>query len=167
VRTVREGLKKLCLIISAAVLILTPAVVVAESSNQLAVTMTPEIRIVEGHGNDEKVRYVPAHQIVEGQDIYYTVRIINISNEKVKRAVVIEPVPANTRLLEKSVTGAGASLSYSIDGGKSFISAAELHNSVIEQPSTTTQKVTHIRWQFRHPLAPHVTVLARFRVVFD
>jgi uncharacterized repeat protein (TIGR01451 family) len=133
-------------------------------SDQLIVTMLPEIRVVERHGKDQQVRYLPAKVVEQGQEIYYTVRIVNATNEKVRRAAVIQQVPANTRLVDKSVTGAGAALSYSIDGGKTFFSLAELRNngSVPASP-----RVTHIRWQFRHPLAPHVVVLARFRVVFD
>jgi len=135
----------------------------ADVSSQLVVTMSPEIRVIERRGKDENVRYIPATEVEQGQEIYYTVRILNASNEKVKRAMVIQPVPANTRLIERSVTGAGAALSFSVDGGKNFVSLTELRNSNAGSPP----KVTHIRWQFKHPLAPHVVVLARFRVVFD
>jgi len=137
--------------------------VFAESANPLLITMSPEIRIVERHGKDEQVRYVPARKVEQGQEIYYTVRIVNASNEKVRHATVVQTVPANTSLVEKSVTGAGAALTYSIDGGKNFITLTELRNV----SATVTPRVTHIRWQFRHSLAPHVTVLARFCAVFD
>jgi uncharacterized repeat protein (TIGR01451 family) len=137
--------------------------VFADTPSPLMVTMLPEIRVIERRGKDEQVRYVPAKDVEQGQQIYYTVRIVNAGNEKVRRAVVIQPVPANTRLVDRSVTGAGATLSYSIDGGKTFLSNAELRS----MNPNTSQKITHIRWQFRHPLAPQVTVLARFRVVFD
>jgi len=129
------------------------------------VTLSPEIRVIEQRGKDQTVHYAPAKTVEQGQQLYYTVRIVNTSNEKVKHAVVVQPVPANTSLLEKSVTGAGASLGYSIDGGKTFISLTDLRNLI--SGAAITPRVTHIRWQFRHPLAPHVTVLARFCVVFD
>jgi uncharacterized repeat protein (TIGR01451 family) len=131
----------------------------------LQVTLIPELRVAELVGKEIRYRFVPAQQVTQGQEIYYTARITNLANEKVKHPIVDQPVPANTHLVERSVTGGGAAVSYSIDGGKNFMPSSELRSAAAD--SRTPLKITHIRWQFRHALAPHVTVLARFRVVFD
>jgi len=133
--------------------------------SSLQVTLLPELRIVESGSKEPRYRFVPAQQINQGQEIYYTVRITNRTKEKVKHATVEQPVPANTHLVERSVTGGGATISYSVDGGKTFITSSEWRAAVSD--SHAPIRITHIRWQFRHALAPHVTVLARFRVVFD
>ena len=135
------------------------------AANPLQVKLTPELRVVEQHGNEQRVSYVPAKIIAQGQEIYYTVNIVNLTNEKLRHAEVVQPVPANTHLVERSATGAGAAISYSIDGGKNFITATEVRSA--GNDSAAHSRITHIRWQFRHALAPHVAVLARFRVVFD
>jgi uncharacterized repeat protein (TIGR01451 family) len=134
--------------------------------NPLQITLIPEVRKVETHGSESRVYYVPAKTISQGEEIYYTVRIVNLANDKVKRATVVQPVPSNTHLVDRSVTGAGAAITYSIDGGKTFISAGEMRNA-LDDRAPLPVRVTHIRWQFRHALAPHVVVFARFRVLFD
>lgn len=131
----------------------------------LQVTLTPELRVVEHRGNEQQYHYVPATQVSQGGEIYYTVRIINVTNDRVRHAVVVQAIPANTHLIEDSATGAGAAISYSIDGGKNFLSATALSDATDD--SAGPLHITHIRWQFHHALAPHVMVLARFRVVFD
>ena len=135
-------------------------------ANPLQVTLIPELRVVEQHGNEQRITYVPAKQVSQGQEICYTVRIVNLANEKIRHAEVVQVVPANTHLVERSVTGAGALISYSIDGGRNFISAAETRDEMDDNPDKKI-RITHVRWQFHHALAPHVIVLARFRVVFD
>ena len=134
--------------------------------NPLQITLTPEVRKVETHGSESRVDLVPATTIPQGEEIYYTVRIVNLMNDKVKRATVVQPVPTNTHLVDHSVTGAGAAITYSVDNGRTFISASEMRDA-LDGHSSPQVNVTHIRWQFRHALAPHVVVFARFRVVFD
>lgn len=138
----------------------------ADQPDPLRVTMIPELRVVDHQGNQDHYHYIPARQVSQGEEIYYTVRIVNVTSERIKHAVVVQPVPANTHLIERSVTGAGAIISYSTDGGHTFSSASDVYD-VTRAYQKSPVKVTHIRWQFRHPLAPHVVVLARFRVVFD
>ena len=131
----------------------------------LHITMMPELRVVDHYDNADHYHYVPAKQVEQGQEIYYTVRIVNVTNERIKHAVVVQPVPANTQLLDGSVTGIGAIITYSIDDGQTFIAATEAYDAA--NAHHVPPRVTHIRWQFRHPLSPHVVVFARFRVVFD
>lgn len=138
----------------------------ADEPAPLHITLIPELRVVDGQGSEARYHYIPAREVAAGQEIYYTVRIVNITEEKIKHAEVVVPVPANTHLVKQSVTGAGAIISYSTDGGHTFASAQDVYD-IAGAYQKKPVRVTHIRWQFRHPLASHVVVLARFRVVFD
>lgn len=136
----------------------------AAAPNPLHTTLIPELRIADTQSQEKRFRMVPATIIEQGAEVFYTVRATNESNEKLRNAAIVQAVPANTRFIERSATGAGAIITYSVDGGRNFISANDLRGLINDTPRNV--RVTHIRWQFRHALAPHVTVLARFRVVF-
>jgi uncharacterized repeat protein (TIGR01451 family) len=161
--TTRCDIKNRCYLIG--LLALVSMCAMSSEPSPLQVTLIPEMRVLEHHGIDE-YHYRPALKIKQGQEIFYTVRIINTTNEKAKHPVVIQPVPTNTHLIEGSVTGTGAAISYSIDGGKTFASMIELSDGSGDD-TPITNNITHVRWQFRHAVAPHAMVLARFRVVFD
>ena len=169
-RRIGISLTYVCMQVFLYVLLVTTNVFAADQVNplpsSLQITLIPEVRMVEHLNGSDHYRYVPAENVVQGQEIYYTVKIVNVGGDKLKHAIVVQPIPINTHLVEHSVTGAGATIAYSIDGGKDFLSADELQ-SVVDDRSPTFVRVTHIRWQFRHALASHVVVLARFRVVFD
>lgn len=147
-----------------------PLSVQANEASPLEISLQPELRVMEQHGKEVSYRYAPAHNIQQGQEIYYTVRIVNVGNESVRHAVVVQPIPLNTHYVARSATGAGALITFSIDGGKSFVTPDELQrarNQGAANASAATAKYTHIRWQLRHSLAPHAVALARFRVVFE
>jgi uncharacterized repeat protein (TIGR01451 family) len=103
--------------------------------------------------------FVPATKLLQGQEIFYTLRIHNPSDQAMIGVVVVQPVPMNTRYVAGSASGAGAKISCSIDGGNSFAAP---------QPRTSgSAPCTHLRWQLPYPLAAKAVVLARFRAVFD
>lgn len=110
-------------------------------------------------------RFVPAENLAQGQEVHYTLRISNPSEFALREVQVTQAVPGNTRYVEKSATGSGAELSFSIDGGQNFSGAGVLKNP--DGSTTQAVQVTHIRWQFPYPLPPQSVVLARFRAVFQ
>ncbi len=123
------------------------------------VDVLAELRVpIAEHG--PSFQYVPADKFVQGQEIFYTVRIQNSTEKSMSGVQVIQVVPANTRYVQRSATGAGAQISCSYDGGKTFIT---------ETPSPINQNgvCTHLRWDLPYPLASKAVLLARFRVVFQ
>lgn len=110
-------------------------------------------------------RFVPAENLVQGQEVHYTLRISNPSEFALREVQVTQAVPGNTRYVEKSATGSGAELSFSIDDGQSFAGAGALKNP--DGSAAQAAQVTHIRWQFPYSLPPQSVVLARFRAVFQ
>lgn len=151
-----------------------------EPANPLEISVQAQLRSVEHDGSVTSYRYVPAQRVAQGQELYYTVRIRNVGTLAIHDAVVVQPIPANTHYVAHSATGAGAQITFSVDGGKVFAASAELklpssfsvagEDNAASVPATrraSPADYTHIRWQLRHSLEPGAVVLARFRVVFN
>lgn len=115
----------------------------------------------------EGYRFAPATVLAQGQVIHYTVRISNPNPHYVRGVAVIQPVPINTVYVPGTAAAPGATVSFSVDGGRTFAPADELVLRV-EGGTRAAQPAsyTHIRWQLRNPLAPGATALARFQAVF-
>ena len=64
-------------------------------------------------------------------------------------------VPVGTQFVPDSATGPGATLSYSVDGGRTFIAPGELPDLA---------EVTHIRWELAGEVPPGLAGLVSFRV---
>jgi uncharacterized repeat protein (TIGR01451 family) len=114
------------------------------------------------------VRFVAADQLHIGDEIFYTVRVRNVSSATIEDVVVIKAVPRNTEYVADSAMGPATIIGYSTDGGGTFAGSDELE---VTTPSGATRRAspsdyTHLRWQLRHPLAAGATALLRFRGVF-
>jgi uncharacterized repeat protein (TIGR01451 family) len=114
------------------------------------------------------VRFVAADQLHIGDEIFYTIRVRNISNATIEDVVVIKAVPRNTEYVADSAMGPATIIGFSTDGGGIFAGSDELE---VTTPSGATRRAspsdyTHLRWQLRHPLAAGATALLRFRSVF-
>jgi uncharacterized repeat protein (TIGR01451 family) len=114
------------------------------------------------------VRFVAADQLHIGDEIFYTVRVRNVTSATIEAVVVIKAVPHNTEYVADSAMGPATIIGYSTDGGGTFAGQDELE---VTTPSGATRRAdpsdyTHLRWQLRHPLAAGATALLRFRSVF-
>jgi len=118
-------------------------------------------------GGQHVARLVPAKVLHEGQEVYYTVRILNPGTTPLRNVEVVQRIPQNTTYVPRSASGPGAEVSLSADGGVTFGREGQL--TVKESTQTrpaTEQDYTHIRWRLRNPLAPGDVALARFRARF-
>lgn len=110
---------------------------------------------------------VPADRVVPGDEVFYTLEIRNTGSTTLAPPTVDFAVPAHMRYLASSAVGAGAEVSFSIDGGHTFDRPERL---VIVAPGgdsrpATAADYTHIRWRLKHALKPKAMALARFRAV--
>lgn len=135
-------------------------------------------------------RLVPATELRQGEEVFYTVRILNPSAAAAREVVVVQPIPQNTTYVPNSAGGPGAEITFSADGGQTFAREGQV---TIAEPAVvpavtsgvasgdpargasvrtvmtrlaTPQEYTHIRWRLRNALAPGAVALARFRAVF-
>lgn len=113
-------------------------------------------------------RLVPATDLAQGQVVFYTVVIHNPGSEAAHNVMVIKPVPANTHYVADSAAAPGAEVTFSIDGGVTFVDARKLLNKDVRGVNrpVSTERYTHIRWRMTYPLAPGARAYARFRAVF-
>jgi uncharacterized repeat protein (TIGR01451 family) len=110
---------------------------------------------------------VPADRVVPGDEVFYTLEIRNTGSRPLPPPTVDFAIPEHMRYIANSAVGAGADVSYSIDGGRTFDRPENL--SIVaagEDPRlATAADYTHIRWRLKHALQAKAMALARFRAV--
>lgn len=118
-------------------------------------------------GGQRVARLVPATVLHEGQEVFYTVRILNPGTTPLRDVEVVQRIPQNTTYVPRSASGPGAEISLSADGGATFGSEGQLTVKESTQTRLATERdYTHIRWRLRNSLAPGAVALARFRARF-
>ena len=116
--------------------LLLPMAAFAKPLVSVSITAEKEVAVVK---NGQKVtKKVAATKINPGDVIFYTLNFINSGDEAATNAVLDDPIPQGTVYLPGSAFGAGAEITFSIDGGKSFT-----------KPSLLTYEVTLTQRQER------------------
>ena len=149
-----------------AVLSLPGPVLAADSSTEAPVVATTgsgplETEIVvealvsepRANGGEEK-RFVEAHRLEAGEEIYYTIRVRNPGKEPVTDVVVTKRMPFGVDYVAGSAAGPACDVELSADNGATYSSGGK------------PGEFTHLRWVFQRPLAPGATALLRFRATF-
>lgn len=153
-----------------AILALVFPLTYAQEPIPVEVTSTAELREdVVAPGGRTDVRFVPAHSLQQGDQIYFTLRIRNVTPVVAPEVTVTWPIPANTQYEEGSASGPAAEISFSADGGATFGSAKEVQRRDATGAIRTARpdEYTHIRWRLRYSLAPGAVAIARFRAIFQ
>lgn len=110
---------------------------------------------------------VPADRVVPGDEVFYTLAIRNTGSTGLPAPAVDFQIPEHMRYVANSAVGAGAEVSYSVDGGHTFDRPENLRVAATTgdvRPATAAD-YTHIRWQLKHVLKSKSMALARFRAV--
>ena len=63
---------------------------------------------------------VPADRVVPGDEVFYTLEIRNTGSQPLPAPTVDFAVPEHMRYVANSAVGAGAEVSFSVDGGRTF-----------------------------------------------
>ncbi len=110
------------------------------------------------------VRLVPVAKVVPGTQVIWTLSATNVCAVAADKVFIDNPVPAHMSLLGDSARGAGADVSYSLDG-KQFAPPEQLR--VVDADGATraarADEYTHIRWVFRNSIGPGQLAAASFR----
>ncbi len=126
----------------------------------ITVTTTAEVEHKSVENGRLIVQLVPADRVVAGDAVVYTVEARNTSAQIIPHPEFVAAIPEHMTYVPDSAVGPGAIVSYSVDGGASFDSAANLR-------AAKRSAFTHIRFQLRHPLKPDSVAFARFRAVLN
>jgi len=110
---------------------------------------------------------VPADRVVPGDEMFYTLEIRNTGSKPLPPPTVDFAIPEHVRYVTNSAVGAGAEVSYSVDGGHTFDRAENLSIVAVGGAArlATAADYTHIRWRLKAPLNAKAMALARFRAV--
>ena len=129
-----------------------PAEAPAESPAEPRVAVESAWVVAREDGGERLVTELPADGAVEQ---LVTLRFRHEGTEPAAGLRIVHPVLAGTRFVPGSATGPGATLSYSVDAGRTFAAPGELADSA---------EVTHIRWELAGEVPPGLAGLVSFRV---
>jgi len=124
---------------------------------QIKVTTVAEVEVTQINKQGEKVvKRTKASRVVPGTEVIYTITAKNTGNEPADNIVVTNPIPKQTVYVEGSAFGAGTTITFSVDGGKTYNTPAKLtvkNAAGIPRPATA-EDYTNVRWTLQFNLQP-------------
>lgn len=118
----------------------------------MEVSLSASKEVVETVNGARVKKNVPAQASVPGDVLTFTVSYRNAGNEVAINAVLDNPISAGMSYIDNSANGAGADITFSIDGGKTFKKSSyltyevKLSNGLTEKQTARPEEYTHIRW---------------------
>jgi uncharacterized repeat protein (TIGR01451 family) len=139
----------------------------ADHDAKISVKAIAEVAAKTSQNGRELVHLQPADRVVPGDKLVYTLEIRNTTATALPPPTIDYPIPEHMRYVADSAVGAGAQVTYSIDGGRSFARPEELFvaGADTEKRPATADDYTHIRWQLKHMLKGNSVAFARFHAV--
>jgi len=98
--------------------VLLPSLVLAKPLMAISITTSKEV--TETISGAKVKKLVPTRQAASGDTLVYTLAYSNKGNETATDAIVENPVSAGMTYIDNSASGAGAEITFSIDGGKNY-----------------------------------------------
>lgn len=111
-------------------------------------------------------RLMPAARVTPGTEVVWTVTASNLCSQPVGNVLIDNPMPEHMRYVADSALGAGAEISYSLDGRYyGSPDTLRVRDGDGRERLARADEYTHIRWSFRNAIAPGQLAIARFRAV--
>ena len=122
----------------------------AQQGNIKLTTLAQVEKAVFTEGGRKEIIRVPAEEVVSGTEVIFTTQYENIGTRAVENAVITNPMPDNMIYKDGSARGVGATVTFSIDGGKTYQPVADLfvYDTAGRKYPARPQDYTHIRWTF-------------------
>lgn len=105
-----------------------------------------EVVTKSADGSVSITRTVP-ETVIPGEEVIYSLKFANDSEEAAEAVVLVMPVPDEVSYIEGSVDGEGASVTFSADGGQTYVARGRL--TVAEGGAARparSDEITHIKW---------------------
>lgn len=103
-----------------------------------------------------------------GDVLRYSLVSENAGDKPASNLVVTQPVPEQTTFVLESARANGAELTFSIDGGETFVAKptveVTLPDGTVEQQPAPAEAYTHVRWDYSETLKPMAEVKAAYEV---
>jgi uncharacterized repeat protein (TIGR01451 family) len=145
-----------------------PSVAMADPNIQLDMIVAKEV-VTEVEGT-AVVSWVTTQEIEPGEKLRYTVRYINIGDERATAVKIENPIPELTVYVSDSASGEGSKIVFSADGGKTYGAKDEVAYEAAVFGGGTDRRVanpdryTNIRWLIEE-IAPDSVGEVSFMVV--
>ena len=148
----------------ALVLIAVSGRALAEATVEVRTLAEVEVKVKDKDGKETMQRQ-PAKKVPPGVAVIYTLRAENQGSKAADDVVVTDPIPEHMDYVDGSASAAGTKLTFSADGGKTFVAKDKLMVKGADgvTRAATASEVSHIRWQFEKPLAPGESRSVEFR----
>lgn len=149
-------------------LLLVPTAISAQQKGGVDLKSVAEVEVVRQNAKGEKeVKRVDAAKanVVPGDTVIFTITYVNNGDKPAANVAVKNPVPGQMLYLDKSAEGAGTSIDFSVDKGRTYGSAGALKVKTSdgkERPAAAAD-ITHIRWTLEKPVTPGATGSVSFR----
>jgi uncharacterized repeat protein (TIGR01451 family) len=133
--------------------LLLPSLALAKP--QMSISISTSKEVTETVNGAKLKKLVPTKQAASGDILVYTLTYSNKGTESATDAVIDNPVSAGMTYIDNSASGAGAEITFSIDGGKSYKKPSLLTyeirqtNGSVQKYTARPEEYTHIRWTIR------------------
>jgi uncharacterized repeat protein (TIGR01451 family) len=116
-----------------------------------------------------KVNRIPAATVVPGDTVVYTYNLKNGGKAPSENIVIVAPIPAQMKYVDKSASAQAAIVTFSVDAGKSFGEPTKLEvtDKDGKKRPAGPDDYTHIRWVVTVPLDGGQTRAVAFRAVLQ
>ena len=147
----------------------------AAKKGQVQLRLGVEKKIVKTVNGEQKVSWLPLEgeaKVQPGDVLRYRVTGGNNGEKAVKNLAINQPIPKGMEYVLNSATvngKAGAKITYSIDGGQTFVEnptvKVKLADGKVETRPAPASAYTHARWKFGESVAAQATVEGTFKVL--
>jgi uncharacterized repeat protein (TIGR01451 family) len=140
----------------------------AWAQSQIQLRNVAEVETVHLDAAGQKtVQRAPAAKVLPGQEVIFTTYYENSGTQAAENAVITNPLPEHMVYTAGSASGAGARITVSADGGKTYNTPAMLliKDAAGREFPARPQDYTHIRWTFENPLPPGAKGEVSFRAL--
>ena len=129
-------------------------------------TVETEKVVVAADGTETLIR-TAAEAVKPGDRVVYSLNVDNDGFEPVTYLVLTMPVPSEIKFIEGSEAKTGSVVTFSVDGGDSFMPRDALTVVTINGESRVadTSDISHIRWRVAGPIAAGETDVLSFKGV--
>ena len=136
------------------------------AEDQIKVWSKAETKVMVEKDGKKVEKKIPAVKVLPGKVVYYTTEYKNISKKSVDGINIINPIPKLTKYVKGSAWGDNASVSFSVDGGKTWgkSDSLKVKNKEGKMVKAKPSNFTHIRWKHKGALKSGSTKKAAFQV---
>lgn len=138
-----------------------------QAQGQMRLRLDVEKKVVERLQGKQKVSWQSLQEkalVQPGDVLRYTIHAVNHGNKNIQNLTIKQAVPKGMVYILDSATinvSSGAKITYSIDGGRSFVDhptvKVTLPNGKVETKPAPATVYTHIRWKFATSVAQGTT----------